>query len=425
MSATSSKSASSSRNIDATMKAVTQSSKPIKFYRPGDYFGELALMTNEPRAAMVTALTDCRLLSLHRDQFSTLLGSLFPTLVRSAKKYLQKGELLSKMPSQIINLAAIKPVTTLGSGAFGQVLLVQYTSTEAPTDEPIVAAVKCIKKQHIIDKRLWEHVRRERDCMLKCDSSFLVKLYGTAQDDEHLYMMMEAVMGGELFSYLQTRRTVLDEPHARFYAASVILGLGYLHERGCVYRDLKPENLLIDLDGYVKVTDFGFVKAIARGGRTHTVCGTPEYLAPEIIQNKGHNQSADWWALGVLIFELCNGYTPFAHPDRMKMFKKICAREITFPDHFSQPLKDLLDALLNPVPMHRLGSGKHGAMEIIRHHWFAGFDWQGFQARQMPPPYVPQAQTNSLDSANFTKQAGTKVVIRTQREITTGYFADF
>lgn len=152
----------------------------------------------------------------------------------------------------------------------------------------------------------------------------------------------------------------------------------------------QPENLLIDLGGYVKMADFGFVKQVKKGSKTYTLCGTPEYLAPEVIMAKGHGPSADWWALGVLIWELVAGSPPFMDDDRLAMFKKACARQVAWPKHFSPTLRSLLDKLLEPNPLFRLGSGRGGAAEVRQHPWFAGFDWDAFEARRMPAPYVPK-----------------------------------
>ncbi|KXZ43473.1 hypothetical protein GPECTOR_89g493 [Gonium pectorale] len=389
---------------------------PIKTYGPGAYFGELALLRNEPRAATVRAATEVSLLELDRQHFHDLLGPLLPAMTKEAEAYLRQGTHW-KPQSKAINVQDAQAVAVLGAGGFGQVLLVQYRGG--------YHALKAISKGFVKEQGLVEHVKREKELMAECDSPFLVRLEGTASDDTTLYMMMEAVMGGELFSYLQTRTRPLDESHARFYAASVILALEYLHDRDMVYRDLKPENLLIDLQGYVKVTDFGFVKKLRRGTKTYTLCGTPEYLAPEIIMNKGHNQAADWWALGVLMFELCNGLPPFMDEDRLQMFRKICARELTFPKHFSKELRNLVERLLTPNPLFRAGAGREGAAEIKAHPWFAGFDWDKFQAKQLPAPYIPKQPAHAGDTCNFAPMQVDTRQFRNKAYKSKGTFADF
>ncbi|GLC68711.1 cGMP-dependent protein kinase [Pleodorina starrii] len=389
---------------------------PIKTYAAGAYFGELALLRNEPRAATVRANTDVSLLELDRGHFHELLGPLLPVMTREAEAYLRQGANW-KPQSKVFNVSDAQAVAVLGAGGFGQVLLVQYKGN--------YRALKIISKGFVKEQGLVEHVKREKELMSECDSHFLVKLEGTTTDDTMLYMMMEAVMGGELFSYLQTRTRPLDENHARFYAASVILALEYLHDRDMVYRDLKPENLLIDLQGYVKVTDFGFVKRLKRGTKTYTLCGTPEYLAPEIIMNKGHNGAADWWALGVLIFELCNGLPPFMDDDRLVMFRKICNRELTFPKHITGDLKHLIERLLDPNPLFRAGAGREGAAEIKSHAWFAGFDWDKFAAKQLPAPYIPKQPSHAGDTCNFAPMQVDTKQFRNKAYKSKGVFKDF
>lgn len=260
---------------------------------------------------------------------------------------------------------------------------------------------------------------------MQCRSPFLVQLHSTSQDDSTLYMLMEAVHGGELFTYLQTRSRPLDEAHARFYAASVVCGLSYLHDRDLVYRDLKPENLLIDLQGYVKMTDFGFVKHVKRGSKTYTLCGTPEYLAPEIIMAKGHNSAADWWALGVLIWELVAGAPPFMDDDRLAMFRKACNRDLVWPKHFSPELRSLLDRLLDPNPLFRLGSGRGGSSDVRQHAWFKGFDWEGFEARRLPAPYIPKGPPKDMAPVNFPNHTPLNHIFRCKRTKPLTPFEDF
>ncbi|KAL6754149.1 putative cGMP-dependent protein kinase [Haematococcus lacustris] len=394
--------------------APSPAEKPVITYGQGSYFGELALLRNGPRAATVRALSDASLLILGRSDFNRLLGALTPQMEADAEAYISAA--LRGQGKELV-MEEVHATAVLGAGGFGQVLLVKYQNS--------YHALKCVAKAFVQEQGLVAHIKREKNTMLECRSPFLVNLHGTSQDDQTLYMMMDAVMGGELFGYLQTRTRPLDEAHARFYAASVVCGLQYLHDKELVYRDLKPENLLIDLQGYVKMADFGFVKNVKRGTKTYTLCGTPEYLAPEIIMNKGHNASADWWALGVLIFELVAGLPPFMHQDRLCMFRKACARELTWPKHFSGSLKSLLDRLLDPNPLYRIGSGRAGAGEIRTHPWFAGFDWEGFQARRLPAPYMPKQPAHPGDPVNFRNMTPLNHVFKCKRDMPRAPFDDF
>ncbi|KAG1665295.1 hypothetical protein FOA52_015872 [Chlamydomonas sp. UWO 241] len=391
------------------------SDKPVMVYTSGAYFGELALLNDEPRAATVRALSHVCCLSFDREHFRSAMGPLLPTLTKRAEKY--KSGPVRAVPE--VDLAAVKVIATLGSGGFGAVTLVQYA------DKPY--ALKGMKKDFVMQQGLLPHVKREKNVMASCNSPFLVRLRGTAQDDDMIYFMMEPVLGGEMFAYLQTRTEALSEDSARFYAACVIMGLEYLHERDHVYRDLKPENLLLDSKGYLKITDFGFVKQVRRGTKTYTTCGTPEYLAPEIIMNKGHGQSADWWALGVLVFELVSGMVPFHHEDRLTMFRRICHRDLTFPRHFSNSLQDLLLSLLELTPALRLGSGKSGAAELKAHPWFRGFDWRALAARTLHAPYVPPPPRAAADCINFGKFPPIKqaAMVRQAADRHQGVFAEF
>ncbi|KAG2466394.1 KGP2 kinase, partial [Polypterus senegalus] len=191
-------------------------------------------------------------------------------------------------------------IATLGVGGFGRVELVKVKN------EDVTFAMKCIKKKHIVDNRQEEHIHSERKILEEACSPFVVKLYRTFKDSKYVYMLLEACLGGEIWSLLRDRGS-FDEQTAKFCVTCVTEAFDYLHQIGVVYRDLKPENLMLDSAGYIKLVDFGFAKKIDWGQKTWTFCGTPEYVAPEIILNKGHDFSVDFWSLGILVFELLTG----------------------------------------------------------------------------------------------------------------------
>lgn len=193
-------------------------------------------------------------------------------------------------------------ITTIGIGGFGRVELVKYTKDESVR----TFALKCLKKQNIVDTRQEQHVLSERNIMLACDCTFIAKLYRTYHDQKYVYMLLEACLGGEVWTILRDRG-YFDDFTAQFIIGCVLEAFEYLHKRGIVYRDLKPENLMLDDRGYIKLVDFGFAKYIGYSTKTWTFCGTPEYVAPEIILNKGHDRAVDYWALGILIGELLTG----------------------------------------------------------------------------------------------------------------------
>ena len=210
-------------------------------------------------------------------------------------------------------------------------------------------------------------------------------------------MLMELALGGELFSILR-ERVRFDEKQSCFYAACVQSAFAYLHDSKIVYRDLKPENLLFDSEGYLKVVDFGFAKKIV--DRTWTLCGTPEYLAPEIITNKGHSLPVDWWAFGILIYECLNGQPPFCADDPMEIYQKILRNKLQFPPLFSKTSRDLISKLLVTNPSQRLGSLKKGHRDISGHAFFGKTSFKDMLKKKVAAPYVPKI-SSPTDTSNF------------------------
>jgi len=245
-----------------------------------------------------------------------------------------------------------------------------------------------------------EHIKAEKAILEQIAHPFIVNLYASFQDTDRLYMLMEYVIGGELFSYLRKVGRFSAET-SRFYAAEITLALEYLHSLNIVYRDLKPENLLIDSEGHMKITDFGFAKVVE--DRTWTLCGTPEYLAPEIIQSKGHGKAVDWWALGILIFEMLAGYPPFYDENPFGIYQKILAGRLEWPQHFDAHAKDLVARLLEADRTKRFGCLKDGAQDVKKHKWFSKYiDWTKVYQCKVKPPYVPRFKSAN-DTSNFDK----------------------
>lgn len=211
---------------------------------------------------------------------------------------------------------------TLGRGSFGRVRLARRRRDQE------LFAMKVLKKHACVKSKQVDHVYSEYRILSQVQHPFIVGSYGLAQDSRYLFLLLEYVKGGELFRYLRSR-SPLDDAHARFYAAQIVLIFEYLHSLSVVYRDLKPENLLVNSDGYLKLTDFGFAKLIQ--GRTYTLCGTPEYLAPEVLLNKGHSKPADWWTFGILVYELLVGIDPFSAESPMEVYHNILHKKPRFP----------------------------------------------------------------------------------------------
>lgn len=275
---------------------------------------------------------------------------------------------------------------TVGTGTFGRVRVVKIkgNSDRSPF------ALKILKKSEVIRLKQVEHVKAEKEILMSISHPFIVNLLTTFQDEKRLCMLLEYVNGGELFSHLR-KEGRLPNDHAQFYAGQIILAFQYLHSIHIVYRDLKPENLLLDCDGHIKITDFGFAKVVE--DRTWTLCGTPEYLAPEIIQSKGHGKPVDWWALGVLMFEMLAGYPPFYDENPFGIYQKVLAGRIDFPRHFDVKAKDLIKRLLTQDRAKRFGCLKNGAEDIKKHKWYKGTDWNMLLNRQIRPVFEPSVKS--------------------------------
>lgn len=295
-----------------------------------------------------------------------------------------------------LKLTDFNIIDTLGVGGFGRVELVQLKSEEAKT-----FAMKILKKRHIVDTRQQEHIRSEKHIMTDAHCDFIVRLYRTFKDSKYLYMLMEACLGGELWTILRDRGS-FDDSITRFYTGCVVEAFAYLHAKGIIYRDLKPENLILDSRGYAKLVDFGFAKKIGYCKKTWTFCGTPEYVAPEIILNKGHDVSADYWSLGILMYELLTGSPPFTGPDPMKTYNVILRGidMIEFPKKVTKNAANLIKKLCRDNPIERLGNLKNGVKDIQKHKWFEGFNWEGLKKGTLTPPITPNV-SSATDTSNF------------------------
>ncbi|XP_069609332.1 cGMP-dependent protein kinase 2-like [Ranitomeya imitator] len=388
----------------------SQEQQEIKSLGVGDYFGEKALISEDVRSANIIAEEDdTQCLVIDRDTFNQMVGtyqelqtylreyvfqlalndhdrrnarrkSLHHSISRDNSEVNQLRELVSRF-SSTSPFRYLDVITTLGTGGFGRVELVKLK------DEDMTFALKCIKKKHIVDTHQQEHVYWEKNILQQINCPFIIRLYRTFRDAKYVYMLLEVCLGGELWSILRDTGS-FEEGIARFCIGCVLEAFDYLHNRGIVYRDLKPENLLLDSEGYIKMVDFGFAKKIGPGKKTWTFCGTPEYVAPEIIMNRGHDFGADYWSLGILIYELLTGSPPFSGTDPIKIYNMVLKgiEKVDFPHRIGRRSEDLIRRLCRINPAERLGNRKNGISDIRKHKWFQGFNWEGLRNRKLLSP---------------------------------------
>lgn len=284
-----------------------------------------------------------------------------------------------------MNIGELEKVRTIGVGTFGTVLQMK----DAKGDH---YAVKAISKKHLVRTKQVKHVLTEKKILSVMNFPFIVHLIAFSSDNSYLYFVLPLISGGDLFSLLK-KFGRLEEGKARFYTAQIALAFEYLHFVDLIYRDLKPENVLVDHTGYLKLTDFGFGKYLKT--RTWTLCGTPEYIAPEIVLGQCYNKSVDWWAFGVLIFELVSGRSPFFSNNHLKVYKNILDTKYVFPPNVSVECKSLISNLLQPSISLRYGSLKNGVDDIKQHVWYRPIEWNALLNRRIDPPYLPpNSETN-------------------------------
>lgn len=278
----------------------------------------------------------------------------------------------------------------LGRGSFGEVLLVRLKANKK------LYAMKVLDKKMLKQRKQQIHTKTERDLMVKINCPFIVNIKSAFQDETKLYIVSEFLQGGDLFFHLHEKRyTVFPEIKARFYIMELVIALDFLHQNNMIYRDLKPENILLDSQGHVKLTDFGLSKIFENeDDKAYTVCGTPQYLAPEILLRKGYDKAVDWWSLGCVLYEMLYGRLPFKFKKGQKISLNIYKEEIAFDKKISEAAKDLIINLLIFDPKSRLGSGVDGGEKIKNHNFFKGVNWKDVWDRKLEPPFVPNLKSD-------------------------------
>uniref|UniRef100_H2Y4V1 non-specific serine/threonine protein kinase n=1 Tax=Ciona savignyi TaxID=51511 RepID=H2Y4V1_CIOSA len=287
----------------------------------------------------------------------------------------------------------------LGQGSFGKVFLVRKI---VGNDRGQLYAMKVLKKAKL---KVRDRVRTkmERNILVDVNHPFIVKVYYAFQTDGNLYMVLAYLRGGDLFTRL-SKELMFTEDDVKIYLAELALSLDHLHSLGIIYRDLKPENILLDVDGHIALTDFGLSKESTEGSeKAYSFCGTVEYMAPEVVNRRGHDQSADWWSFGVLMYEMLTGQLPFQGRDRKDTMTQILKAKLGMPQFLSQEAQSLLRMLFKRNPGNRLGSGSDGVEEIKRHPFFNGIDWNRLLRKDIDPPFKPSV-TRAEDAAYFDSE---------------------
>jgi p90 ribosomal S6 kinase len=275
----------------------------------------------------------------------------------------------------------------LGQGSFGKVFLVRKVKGN---DSGHLYAMKVLKKA-TLKVRDRQRTKMERDILADLDHPFIVRLHYAFQTEGKLYLILEFLRGGDLFTRL-SKEVMFTEEDVKFYLAELALALSHLHKHGIIYRDLKPENILLDTDGHIKLTDFGLSKeSIFDENKTFSFCGTVEYMAPEVVNRKGHDSSADWWSYGVLMFEMLTGSLPFQGQNRKDTMTMILKAKLGMPQFLSPDAQSLLRALFKRNPTNRLGAGPNGVEDLKAHSFFSTINWDKLLKRQVLPPFKPVA----------------------------------
>jgi len=388
------------------------------------FFGERALLTNESRSATVKVVSkEARALMLDRQSFVMLLGPLEELKKRGkhGKSMLQDKKTQSgpdKSRFGKIIRKDLKKIGLLGSGGFGAVYLVEHAATGS------TYALKELSKGYVVKAGMQQSVMSEKDVQILCDSPFIVKLYETYNSSQQLFFLLELALGGELYATYNKKGLYGKEPHAKFYVAGVVNAFDHMHGKKIIFRDLKPENLLLNEHGHVKLTDMGLAKVVV--GKTFTTCGTPDYFAPELIASSGHTVAVDWWTLGILAYELMVGNPPFEAEQPMLIYQKVNRgiQKSHFPPKCRGNLEDLICNLLKKDPSQRLPMRKGGSNNIKSHAWYKAFDWQKFENLKMATPYTPPVKSKK-DIANFSAKEEDKPAQVTYKDDGSGWDKGF
>lgn len=380
----------------------------------GDYYGDNSIREEpgKPSSQNVECKSNTTCWVITRSEIESVIGDMkksgiLPSFVKSEQK-------------ETITIGEVKKHRILGSGAFGKVWLATYD------EKPF--ALKMLNKRQLIDNDQVDGVLREKALLSTMSHPFILPFHGAFQDEQHLYLLLELMQGGELFNVIhapKNKRRGISNGDAVFYGACVIASLAHMHQRLIAYRDLKPENILIDADGYAVIVDLGFAKVV--GNKTYTLCGTPEYLAPEIITSKGHDKAADYWAFGVLVYEMLVGRSAFyvRGADNIALFKNIVCVKYSIPRAVNGFAQDLIKKLLVRNQATRLGNLSRGHLDIMEHAWFQSINFATLSHKEMKSPWIPDVQ-DPFDVSNFEqmktpKESRAKALSKKEQDFFEGF----
>ncbi|XP_062307418.1 cGMP-dependent protein kinase 1 isoform X2 [Osmerus eperlanus] len=378
--------------VKVTEKKTTSEMVELSTLSQGHWFGEKALRGDDVRTVNVIAAGDVTCLVIDRESFRQVIGGVVDDSndgqesIESKVKAEEEDAVLSSA-----TLSDFQVICNLGVGEIGHVDLVKLHKGTTRC----LLAMRVLRKHLLRSSARQEHVLREKRNLTDAHCPFIVRLHRTFKEARCLYMLTEACLGGELWSLLRDRE-MFDDTTTRFYTACVVEALVFLHHRGIVYRDLKPENVILDQRGYVKLMGLGCAKKLGLGRKTWTMCGTPGYMAPEVILNQGHSLSTDLWSLGVFVFELLSGSLPFCGPDHMRAFVATLRGIdlVEFPKTIGRNASSLIKKLCRNNPSERLGNQRNGAKDIQKHKWFEGFNWEGLNKGTLAPPIIPKPNSH-------------------------------